>query len=521
MKQYRLLRDNKETGPYTAEELIKKGLKAYDLVWIDGQSAAWRYPSEVPELRAFAPAVEEQPFDRFYNTKPNNKGNQPAPQQPAATQPGTAPRQPQQEPAGGKPRFRIKADLHKVEIVAVNPPAPPPTANTSRAARQETPQPAGNTAQPASDAVMGVGWEEALAEWKNDQHHPTEPAAAAEPTVRYSASLDDIKQRYEETVLNPRKKLEGKQWLRYGLSFLLIPLLGIGMWLGKKWDNKQTAEALHRPGIENNESSKPAEETAAKDGPSVLSGNDLKATDETPAQTPKQQVQAAAHPPVAAHKTQQPLKKTQAAVPPKNAVAKNNALPGKPVTARPLELASKTSIPNNAVNKTAVNKPTVIVTPGKNNAGKLPVTPAVVKETTATASLPKSNAPVANTASNNPVNTATGNTTTAAATPPAPARKRIADYVSVNDDGAAPGSGESMKLHVKNLSNIPVDLVVLDLQYYDAKGRFQKGETMYVNHLGARDEVALQPPAAKNAQKVTYKVSLLSIEKKGIYLIAE
>jgi hypothetical protein len=42
------------------------GLKAYDLVWIEGKSAAWRYPGEVEELKPFAPPVEEQPFDRFY-----------------------------------------------------------------------------------------------------------------------------------------------------------------------------------------------------------------------------------------------------------------------------------------------------------------------------------------------------------------------------------------------------------------------------------------------------------------------
>jgi hypothetical protein len=63
---YLLLRDNKQSGPYTLDDLKAKGLKAYDLVWVDGRSAAWRYPSEVEELSAFAPAVEEQPFDRFF-----------------------------------------------------------------------------------------------------------------------------------------------------------------------------------------------------------------------------------------------------------------------------------------------------------------------------------------------------------------------------------------------------------------------------------------------------------------------
>ncbi len=66
MNKYLLLRDNKQSGPYSVEELITKGLKAYDLVWLEGKSAAWRYPSEIEELKPFAPAVEEQPYDRFY-----------------------------------------------------------------------------------------------------------------------------------------------------------------------------------------------------------------------------------------------------------------------------------------------------------------------------------------------------------------------------------------------------------------------------------------------------------------------
>ncbi|MGN6420810.1 MAG: hypothetical protein ACTHMC_25090 [Pseudobacter sp.] len=66
MNKYLLLRDNKQTGPYTAAELVKKGIKPYDLVWLEGRSAAWRYPSEMDELKAHAPVVEEQPYDRFY-----------------------------------------------------------------------------------------------------------------------------------------------------------------------------------------------------------------------------------------------------------------------------------------------------------------------------------------------------------------------------------------------------------------------------------------------------------------------
>jgi hypothetical protein len=66
MSTYLLLRNNKESGPYTIEELKQLSLKSYDLVWVEGKSAAWRYPGEIPEFSSFAPPVPEQPFDRFY-----------------------------------------------------------------------------------------------------------------------------------------------------------------------------------------------------------------------------------------------------------------------------------------------------------------------------------------------------------------------------------------------------------------------------------------------------------------------
>lgn len=66
MNQYLLLRDNKQSGPFSPKELENMGLKPYDLVWQEGKSAAWRYPSEIDELKRFAPVVEEQPFDRFF-----------------------------------------------------------------------------------------------------------------------------------------------------------------------------------------------------------------------------------------------------------------------------------------------------------------------------------------------------------------------------------------------------------------------------------------------------------------------
>jgi hypothetical protein len=75
MSTYLLLRDNKQSGPYSLDEIQAKGFKKYDLVWVEGKSAAWRYPGEINELKAFAPIVEEQPFDRFFK-KPSQEKTQ-------------------------------------------------------------------------------------------------------------------------------------------------------------------------------------------------------------------------------------------------------------------------------------------------------------------------------------------------------------------------------------------------------------------------------------------------------------
>lgn len=75
MSTYLLLRNNKETGPFTIEEIRDLPLKAYDLLWVVGKSAAWRYPGEIAELRSFAPAVPEQPADPFLRTRSAENAN--------------------------------------------------------------------------------------------------------------------------------------------------------------------------------------------------------------------------------------------------------------------------------------------------------------------------------------------------------------------------------------------------------------------------------------------------------------
>ena len=50
---FRLLRNNNETGPFSLEELLQHSLQPYDLVWIEGKCAGWRYPSELAILKPY------------------------------------------------------------------------------------------------------------------------------------------------------------------------------------------------------------------------------------------------------------------------------------------------------------------------------------------------------------------------------------------------------------------------------------------------------------------------------------
>ena len=54
-KIYLLLRNNKQTGPWSLDEIISKDLKSFDLIWVEGRSAGWRYPSEIDSLKPYLP----------------------------------------------------------------------------------------------------------------------------------------------------------------------------------------------------------------------------------------------------------------------------------------------------------------------------------------------------------------------------------------------------------------------------------------------------------------------------------
>ena len=474
---YRLLRSNRETGPFTALQLKEMGLKPYDLLWTEGRGAAWQYASEIPELKDFAPLVEEQPFDRFYKRQEALH---------TAQQPTVAVKK-------TKPRFRI-SNGQLIMIEAGNMEIANTGAIIETAGARSIKEP------------IAVKEKTAVPEWDgiHTQWQPqTKVIKAKEPVeveTKYSESLDDLKKRYAEKVLN--EKVE-KPSLLFSASVkqnimaaVALIVLSVGGYIGYTLKQK---DAIKTDG-------KPLVEKADVTGDNTLSSQPSE-TDNTAANT------AGNTPPAEENsnrnKSNAPVKTasieagkiTAAATFKKdNTTALLQNTPKKEIAATvktPLSTNPKT------VDKTTLKKE--IVTTGNTVISKpLPQQPAnntIAKNTTAGSSVsaPTETKPVIK--QNAP--------------------KQIGDYLSVKKLGGSGSSIQNVRLLVNNITDIPIDLAVIDIQYYDAKGKFQKGETMYVKNIDGGNNVEVHVPDSDKSSSIKYKVSLVSSEKKTLYIVAD
>ena len=69
-KVYLLLRNNQQTGPHSLEELLQLDLRPFDLIWVEGKSYGWSYPSEIETLKSFVAAAPPQRTDASAAGKP-------------------------------------------------------------------------------------------------------------------------------------------------------------------------------------------------------------------------------------------------------------------------------------------------------------------------------------------------------------------------------------------------------------------------------------------------------------------
>ncbi len=506
--QYRLLRNNKESGPYTKAQLEDLGLKPYDLLWIEGRGGAWQYASEIDDLKSIAPVVEEQPYDRFYKGKEKATTTTTVSSRQVtsftnnAAETGTATLKPP------KPRIRISGDkVVMIDNAALQQPQPITNVISSIPKEQTAvaiPKPAPK--QEAAKVVQGVGlhWENMYEDWKGE-----EVPVAEKPAPANVQTIEEVKQRYEESKLkhfdvkNHTKSNPSavKQNIMAGVAILV---LAIGGYAGYK---------LNESGATNRTQATPIVEKAE-----VVQGENspLQNSDEAALNTTTTAQQTTSNNTTAA--TTGEIKSTLPA-------AGNTAItPASTVENKSPELAEYKKEANPpAKSTTTVTPANTIIKPEDKTSAVEQQTSATAKSNTATTKenkeeetpytirKPNVSAPVQ----------ATPATEAPEVKHEAP-KKNIKDVITVSKLGNTNTSSvQNVLLSVKNVSDFPVDLAVIDIQYYDANGRYQKGETMYVKNIGAGNNVNVRIPDGKTARTINYKVSLVSSEQKTLYLVGE
>lgn len=515
-KVYRLLRNNKEQGPFTADELIQKNLKPFDLIWADGRSAAWSYPTEMAEFKLYVPDGNEKVIV-------GNLKVSPAAQVSASVQAAVSVNDIiKNESPKQKPRYKISAAWSKIQTIA-------PAYKDVMVAEQKM----GSStkiidlpkAQPAN--VKSLSWEQAWLDWEHEKssvaspkrvHTQINPAAKqvklnqtkAEPVLekKFEQSIDTITNNYIDSLLQQKKKSKGINLGKASEfvlpSLALIIIFSIAYWFIHDTkiaavpnnmaannravvvpdQNKSKTEDL-------NYTIKPASQITPVQKVNSNTGNLNEATKRE--QLPEHYVSAT--------KYIEPVKKS-------NISNANNTSQSKALNITDVDLKKPTqsskqfspSVINNVPKDNAYND-----APATNNGNLNAAENRPVKRRTN----------VADAATNQNTNQTTANTSAIknSNTNNGDNYVSVPEYTAMND-----GSGN---IKVQNISNVDLDLAVVDVMYYDASGRYRKGETLYLHNLRAGKSVNIKTAKDADAAYATSKVSLVSSDTNGVYAVGD
>lgn len=474
---YLLLRNNKQTGPYSLEELKTMGLKAYDLVWIEGKSAAWRYPCEIDELSAFAPAVEEQPFDRFYKktTSPvkANANSSAVVAEPVRSiaepvrsleTPITSP--PSTPVYGGEP-----STIAGKRIIYVTMPAGKgPVSTPARETRDNREIP------PREPAPREIPIREIPATPAAIPHQSVAPATAPTyfPENNYAQSSPEDAP-IEEFLPRRQRRSSSRVVRPLVVSLTVLAVLAAGIFIGLSI-NKDSLGFKHKIASNNAHSQTPVNAQPSHAAPQV--------------QTPM--VQHDATPVITGPQSTIPSTTIdKAASAPKPAATEKPS--GQPVT-RPQKAATQTR------EKVAAPRTSVATAPA-------------VKDSSAGGSTAHREA-AHRTGTDDYDHDRTGNTDQAAT-----ARTTIASQVSASANGYSVGTFggiSGLQVTVSNHSAYPLDLVVVEVQYVQSNKKIYKTENLYFRGIGAGSALMQEAPKSSRGIRVQYKITMINSKELGL-----
>ena len=465
---YLLLRNNKQSGPYSLDDLKTMGLKAYDLVWVEGKSAAWRYPCEINELSAFAPAVEEQPFDRFFRkaspVKANNNSSviHSSPGHSSAGITSDSPK-PMSEPAASSPMITGEpSTVPGKRIIYVTMPA---------GNGHSTPVPVA-----VSKPVPTMNKSESRPVIDDFEYNYSQSQQEETPVVEF---LPRPKKRRSNLILKP---------LVIGLA-----LLAAGIFIGLSI-NKDTISFQ----------------------PKIRSG--FRSADQDNGQT--NQTVAQQLPVPAVKNDPVPVLSTG---PKRDTVATiiGHAIPAEPVVSRSAvdqgaidRSGDRGAIDRGTIDRSGDRSGKAPAQKGRSvngNAKTQALSPSPVKDSSSGA---------ASNLRREAVHRAdvvekpeTG------ADKDANVKANIASQVSVGANGYTVGTFggiNDLKVTVTNRSVYPLDLVVVEVQYIQANKKIYKTENLYFRGIGAGSALMQEAPKSSRGIKVQYKITTINSKEPGL-----
>lgn len=477
MDMYLLLRNNKQSGPYSLEELKSMGLKAYDLVWLEGKSAAWRYPSELQELKAFAPVVEEQPFDRFYK-KPAAAATSVA--EPVAPLPSIPVVVEVEKPAPATPLYTGEPSavpgkrIIYVTMPAGRTPAPVreiprettpvresfPVRETPRESTRPATAPAASAGAP-DPAHLAYASGVSVAAGTSGVDRP----ASTNPGEDYSSQLPSLEQQLEAVSprsSNRRRSKEQRERIMrtLAISACILALLAAGIFIGlslnkqqlglsKEIATKSEAKNADHPILQPASQTLPVSSTT----PALTAATPEKAKDSVP-EIIEQSTTAV--PPV--------TKPTHPATPKEKASAKKGAI-------LPPAIKKDSVAATNPAHRDAVHRADIVEAKPDNKGDKEAAKPSI-------------NSQVSVGANNYSVGT----------------------FGGIND----------LQLTVTNRSVYPLDVVVVEVQYIQANKKVYRTENLYFRNIGAGSALMQEAPKSSRGIKVQYKIITISSKDLGL-----
>jgi len=473
IRVYRLLRNNREEGPFTSEELIQKNLKPYDLIWIDGRSAAWNYPAELPEFKNYAPLPQQPGSENSRQQTPISASVQAA----VAINNLAAPELTQ------KPRYRISAAWSKIQTVATPSNKTLPTGEQKKKIYPKMVENRHFSDTPSKS----LSWEEAWLDWEKEKKitpavNPAKTKAIASKQssknaapvleTKYTASLDDLKDNYIEHIINQKQKanrgfLSGKAAAFILPTVSLIIIFSAGYWLLYNTNANTVLTAAPAPVIQPEKT--PVISSTAT-GSEQEDGN---------------------------------AAETHAVI--------NHAAERKPLRNT---LQSKQSQPPKQQNSISAGEPKAVAVKQVAVESSQKIAADNYAQSANTAN------PVINNYNDEAMNNTQGSYAQNETVIPLKTHARsTADYVLVPQritmtDGSA-------SLTVKNISDINLDLIVINVQYFDIANVYRKGETMYLHHLRAGKNTIIKTPKDANSVYAIAKVSLVSADAENISVIGD